>query len=1059
MVREIAFSYRLRTSCRPSSLPKSLWKPIVVLLGLGALLTGGTSTPAQNAQQEYVYASVPVTTATSEVVGFLTNGQGVPGSPLTDALEGGLVAIDALGRFVFVINPVSSKVSMFEITQATGMLTEVPGSPFAVGATENPSVTPSAPVCLATEKSGKFLYVGYRNGNFAGESAIVEYQINLETPGLIVPTTAAGVTDIPFPPIGMVSDEPERLFVGLGSNGTSGEQGEGTSVYSIDVSGGTGELTLVGTAGSGNAERSIAIDPQGRFFFDGWGSAEGFIESALIAVDGTANTIVSTISLPEPGDFPSAMLADGSGKFLYVQEPGGAAVYSIDSSGALTPTLASTSVLSFQRGTAAADPQSPYIYSLQNDGIHTFEIDPEFGGLSDRGAPFSVAPGMGIDGLAVSGAPGVQASSGPMAQLSPSTVNFGSVGVGQSSSPQTVSLMNTGSQPLVFSSLAIGGTNLGDFAATPTSSCQPPTTLPAKAACSISVVFTPTVTGVRQATLTVGDNAVGGSQSAVLSGTGVGAGPGVTPTPNSLSFAALSLGSASTAQTVMLTNSGIATLHISSVVLSGADVSDFSIASNKCAGAIQVNANCLIGVTFSPVASGMRTASLSITDDAPGSPQSVQLSGTGVAAASAVTLTPSSLSFASTNVGSSSAAQTVLLTNSGTMTLHISSVVLSGVDASDFNISSNNCSGAIQQSANCLIGVIFSPVASGVRTASLSITDDAPGSPQSVPLSGTGAAATSGVTVTPASLSFASTNVGASTVLTAVLTSSGSAALHISSVVLSGADVSDFSIASNNCSGAVAVNGSCSIGVTFAPVTDGRRTASLLIMDDAPGSPQAVQLTGTGTGNVTPVTNPSSSAPGAFTVSGIQPATGSVTVSAGQTATYSVMLLPNFTGTISAGNSACTGAPTGAVCSATPGPLQVTSGTAATLTINITTTGAGALAPLREIGRFPFSEERKTLRLMFVVVFVLLAICVGFGCGFADERLGRAMGLAGCVLVVAVCVAGCGGGGVSAQSAPVTQATTTPAGTYTIVVAPVATASNGQSAGATPTISLTLVVE
>lgn len=60
---------------------------------------------------------------------------------------------------------------MFQIDQATGSLTEVQGSPFAVGPTENPTTAPTAPVCLATESSGRFLYVGCRNGNLAYHSA------------------------------------------------------------------------------------------------------------------------------------------------------------------------------------------------------------------------------------------------------------------------------------------------------------------------------------------------------------------------------------------------------------------------------------------------------------------------------------------------------------------------------------------------------------------------------------------------------------------------------------------------------------------------------------------------------------------------------------------------------------------------------------------------------------------------------------------------------------------------------------------------------------------------
>jgi hypothetical protein len=201
MGQKISSNLRSRETARCFSFHAAQRKVAVAALVLAGVLLGEVSSSAQNAQQQYLYAPVPVTTTTSEIVGFVKGGPPVPGSPLSDPREGGPVAIDTLGRFLFVLNPATNSVSTFQINQSTGALTPAPGSPFAVGPTENPGMAPTSPVCVATESSGQFLYVGYRNGNFSGQSAIIEYQIDAATPQLAAPTTPAGVTDIPFSPV------------------------------------------------------------------------------------------------------------------------------------------------------------------------------------------------------------------------------------------------------------------------------------------------------------------------------------------------------------------------------------------------------------------------------------------------------------------------------------------------------------------------------------------------------------------------------------------------------------------------------------------------------------------------------------------------------------------------------------------------------------------------------------------------------------------------------------------------------------------------------------------
>src|SRR5205823_8069674 len=116
----------------------------------------------------------------------------------------------------------------------------------------------------------------------------------------------------------------------------------------------------------------------------------------------------------------------------------------------------------------------------------------------------------------------------------------------------------------------------------------------------------------------------------------------VTLVPATLTFAATTQRSTTPSHPITVTSAGSATLHIASVLLGGSNPSDFSLTST-CSGALAPNATCTINVTFTPLGAGSRTASIAINDDAPNSPQSVSLAGTGIAAQPSATLAPSTL--------------------------------------------------------------------------------------------------------------------------------------------------------------------------------------------------------------------------------------------------------------------------------------------------------------------------------------------------------------------------------------------------------------------------------
>jgi hypothetical protein len=250
--------------------------------------------------------------------------------------------------------------------------------------------------------------------------------------------------------------------------------------------------------------------------------------------------------------------------------------------------------------------------------------------------------------------------------------------------------------------------------------------------CKISVTFDPVTAGAKTAALTITDSANNSPQSVALTGTGV---LQVTVSPATLAFGNQADGTKSVAKTVTVTNNTSSALTISSVALTGTNAGEFAVSSNTCGSSVGAHLSCKIGVTFDPVTAGAKTAALTITDSANNSPQSVTLTGTGVVP---VSVTPSSLTFASQKVGTTSAAKTVTVKNNLTTTLTISSITFTGANAGDFVESATTCLATLAANASCTVSVEFKPTATGTRVAVLDVADIATTSPQTVSLTGTG---------------------------------------------------------------------------------------------------------------------------------------------------------------------------------------------------------------------------------------------------------------------------------------------------------------------------------
>jgi hypothetical protein len=420
--------------------------------------------------------------------------------------------------------------------------------------------------------------------------------------------------------------------------------------------------------------------------------------------------------------------------------------------------------------------------------------------------------------------------------FSPASLAFGNSGIDGTSTAQTVTVTNLGTTPL--SSLSIS-TGSPDFAETNT--CG--TSLAAGASCAVSVTFTPQTAGLIQGNLSISDNAPDSPQLVSISGTGI-SGPFVTFSPFSLTFGPQAIGTTSPPQTITLTNTGTAGLTVGTITTTNSDF----VAGNNCPeNSIPPKGTCTITVTWTPtdLSTIPDTGAVTITDNAQNQgTQTIGLTG-GVTAT--VGIAPPTLSFGNQAVNTTSAAQTITVTNTGSGVLTVPSVVVSANFAETNTCTAN----PVAAGGTCTISVTFTPTTATAFSGTVSITDTATNSPQTVTLSGTGTAAGGTIVVGPTSLTFVSQVVGTTSPSQNVIVSNtGTTTVTFTAIATTG----DFAGATLNVCPSVAAGASCTFPITFTPTATGTRTGAVTFTDNATGSPQAVTLTGTATGSGSTVT-------------------------------------------------------------------------------------------------------------------------------------------------------------------------------------------------------------
>jgi hypothetical protein len=509
-------------------------------------------------------------------------------------------------------------------------------------------------------------------------------QFKLDTPSTTCPTA-------PFPLAGSSS-----CFIGVTFDPTS----IGTETGALTLQTSTGQAVNVSLAGSGIAP-VLNFSP-GTVTFGGVlvGTPAPTITVNVTNV-GDYTATINSISIPDVPEFGETDTCIGSSL------PAGSGTCTITVS--FTPSAA---------------------------GLRTSPMNISFS-ITGGGSSIPATVALSGDGTA------------PTAFFTPTPLTFANQPVTTPPSPSpasTVYLLNDGTAPLTITSISLTGINQSDFSFQ-NINCpiSPATPLAVSTSCSVNVTFAPSAEGQRTATLQFTDNngAVNGSTQTVgLSGNGTG--PLVSISGAPVIFGNQPFGTTSGPATVSLSNLGNGPLTINSVALGGANPGDFHL-TNSCPLSptqLPMFGSCSATITFTPTAVGSRTATLTFTDNnfaVPGQTQTVTLSGTSTA--STGTLSTGSVAFGGVPVNTSAPPISFMLTNTGTAPLTVYSIQISP-PTGEFT-QTNNCIGTLVTGGNCTVIVNFTPSTSGLRTATLTITDNSGvcatcSTTQTVSLSGTG---------------------------------------------------------------------------------------------------------------------------------------------------------------------------------------------------------------------------------------------------------------------------------------------------------------------------------
>jgi hypothetical protein len=549
-------------------------------------------------------------------------------------------------------------------------------------------------------------------------------------------------------------------------------------------------------------------------------------------------------------------------------------------------------------------PALPLTLSRGQSVSLTIGFAPSAAGISAGNLSLSTSGNVSPNSVPLTGT-GVQSQQTLSLTVSPQSISFGNVPVGTSGS-QTVALLNSGTDPVNVSQATMAGSSGFGM-----SGLAVPVTLGPGQATAFTVSFAPTGAGSASGNISVVSNASNSVSTVALSGMGVQ--PQISVAPASVSFGTVTVGQTSS-QTVTLSNAGGANLNITQLAGPG---KGFTLSGLALPFTLAPGKSTAFTLSFTPTSGASSAGSLMLVSNAPTSPTTIPLSGTGSAQVLQLTPSTTSLSFGSQALNASST-QSVTLTNTGNATVSISQVNVIG---SGFTLNGSAPIVTLSAGQAASFSVTFTPTVAGNATGIASVISTAANSPLSISLSGMGTQPQ--ISIVPASVSFGTVTVGQTNSQTVTLTNPGTANLNITQSAGPG---TGFGLTGLALPLTLAPGNSTTFTVSFTPTSGTSVSSSLTLISNAPSSPTTIPLSGAGSAQVlqlTPSATSLSFGSQALNVSATQSVTltntgnaavsisqvnvtgtgftlnGSaplVTLSAGQTASFSVTFTPTVAG-------------------------------------------------------------------------------------------------------------------------------------------------------------------
>ncbi len=410
--------------------------------------------------------------------------------------------------------------------------------------------------------------------------------------------------------------------------------------------------------------------------------------------------------------------------------------------------------------------------------------------------------------------------------LTPTPQDYGDVLVGSTSPAATFTLRNNGGNAAEKIAVSFAGTNPDQFEQGATTCGM---TLAVGATCTITVTFKPKSVGNKQARLEV-NGSPGGSVNASLLGRGLApARLGISP--GSQNFGQVVSGSSSSNVTFTVSNSGGEATSALTLAITG----EFTIVSDGCGtNPVAANGSCQVQVQFRPTSTGAKTGTLTASATTGGS-TTANLSGDGLSVGS-LTISPSPFAFTPTTVGSATNAVAFTVTNTGQSQSSAIGISMGGAHPGDFTIApgGNGCSGIqLAGGGTCMVSVIFGPTAAGARAAALNFSASTGGSGSAI-LTGNGLSNAS-LQATPPNQDFGSVVIAqTSGQVNFVIRNNGQVATAALTASISGAQANNFNVVNSQCNGQSLAPGgvaTCTVTVTFTPVDEGTKNATLVVGD------------------------------------------------------------------------------------------------------------------------------------------------------------------------------------------------------------------------------------